>query len=287
MSNIYIPFPQYENAVFCGDKAAEILGALRIYSRALIGGEVPSMELLHPAEKPLECISCLLGAPERILKSALRRMAADYVLLEDNGKENFNPAVLKDTIESFGYPVRVLDVKGSADEILRRAGILYGAEKQAERVIRDRKERTERLKGLGIPRGRRLVILLGIRNPVRNESYCFRVAAHSELSQLLEENFGAVNLFEGSPENDLITGIQELSRIEELFEMDPDLICCTGDALASMTRMRNAFTRTTEAQSQCRAMREGRIAALPYYCDALSWRAPVILEEWAEALSWE
>lgn len=113
MSNSFIPFPQYENAVFCGDKAAEILGALRIYSRALIGGEVPSMELLHPAEKPLECISCLLDNPEGILKTALRRMNADYVLLEENGKTDFNPAVLKEKIESFGVSVKVLDVKAT------------------------------------------------------------------------------------------------------------------------------------------------------------------------------
>ena len=71
MSNSFIPFPQYENAVFCGDKAAEILGALRIYSRALIGGEVPSMELLHPAEKPLAS-----AAFSTIPKGSSRRRSA-------------------------------------------------------------------------------------------------------------------------------------------------------------------------------------------------------------------
>lgn len=227
MSNSFIPFPQYENAVFCGDKAAEILGALRIYSRALIGGEVPSMELLHPAEKPLECISCLLDNPEGILKTALRRMNADYVLLEDNGKEDFNPAVLKEKIESFGVPVKLLDVKGDADEVLRRAGKLYGAERQAERVIRDRKERMEKLLELEVPKGRRVVVLLGIRNPIRHESYVFRVAAHSDLSKLLSAQFDVRNLFESTPEKDLIAGIQELGNVEELFALDPDLICLT------------------------------------------------------------
>ena len=271
MSNSFIPFPQYENAVFCGDKAAEILGALRIYSRALIGGEVPSMELLHPAEKPLECISCLLDNPEGILKTALRRMNADYVLLEDNGKEDFNPAVLKEKIESFGVPVKLLDVKGDADEVLRRAGKLYGAERQAERVIRDRKERMEKL------------LELGIRNPIRHESYVFRVAAHSDLSKLLSAQFDVRNLFESTPEKDLIAGIQELGNVEELFALDPDLICLTGDALAGTTALQNALK---AGAKPCRAVTEGRIAALPYYCDALSWRAPLILEEWSEALMW-
>ncbi len=191
--------------------------------------------------------------------------------------------MLREKIESFGVSVKVLDVKGDADEVLRRAGKLYGAERQAERVIRDRKERMERLLELRIPKGRRVVVLLGIRNPIRHESYVFRVAAHSDLSQLLRGQFEVMNLFESTPEKDLIAGIQDLGSVEELFDLDPDLICLTGDALAGTT----ALQKTLKAGAKpCRAITEGRIAALPYYCDALSWRAPFILEEWSEALMW-
>lgn len=58
MGNPFIPFPRCENIIIVGDAAAEYLGALRIYGRGLIGGDVPSMELLHPMEKHLECVSC-------------------------------------------------------------------------------------------------------------------------------------------------------------------------------------------------------------------------------------
>lgn len=50
MGNPFIPFPRCENIIIVGDAAAEYLGALRIYGRGLIGGDVPSMELLHPME---------------------------------------------------------------------------------------------------------------------------------------------------------------------------------------------------------------------------------------------
>ena len=126
-------------------------------------------------------------------------------------------------------------------------------------------------------------MLLGIRNPIRHESYVFRVAAHSDLSKLLSAQFDVRNLFESTPEKDLIAGIQELGNVEELFALDPDLICLTGDALAGTTALQNALK---AGAKPCRAVTEGRIAALPYYCDALSWRAPLILEEWSEALMW-
>ena len=94
MLNTYVPFPRYENAVFFGDKAAETLAALRIFGRALIGGDVPSMETLHPAEKMLECTQCALRNRPKILDAAVRRMHADYVLLEANGRIGLDPSVL-------------------------------------------------------------------------------------------------------------------------------------------------------------------------------------------------
>lgn len=51
MLNFHTPFPRYENAIFVGDTATEALAALRIYAKALVGGDIPSMELLHPTEK--------------------------------------------------------------------------------------------------------------------------------------------------------------------------------------------------------------------------------------------
>ena len=42
MGNPFIPFPRCENIIIVGDAAAEYLGALRIYGRGLIGGDVPS-----------------------------------------------------------------------------------------------------------------------------------------------------------------------------------------------------------------------------------------------------
>ena len=44
--NYYTPFPRYENAIVVGDTAAEALAALHIYTRGLIGGDIPSMEVL-------------------------------------------------------------------------------------------------------------------------------------------------------------------------------------------------------------------------------------------------
>ena len=50
MGNPFIPFPRNENIIIVGDRATEILAALRIFGQGLIGGEVPAMEFLHPDE---------------------------------------------------------------------------------------------------------------------------------------------------------------------------------------------------------------------------------------------
>ena len=145
MGNPFIPFPRCENIIIVGDAAAEYLGALRIYGRGLIGGDVPSMELLHPMEKHLECVSCFLNDPTQVLMPAARRMKANFVVLEENGSADFNPAAGREALEKEGISVKILDVRGSTELVLRRAGKLFGEEKQAERIIR---ERTERLAAL-------------------------------------------------------------------------------------------------------------------------------------------
>ena len=145
MGNPFIPFPRCENIIIVGDAAAEYLGALRIYGRGLIGGDVPSMELLHPMEKHLECVSCFLNDPTQVLLPAVRRMKANFVVLEENGSADFNPAAGREVLEKEGISVKILDVRGSTESVLRRASKLFGEEKQAERIIR---ELTERLAAL-------------------------------------------------------------------------------------------------------------------------------------------
>ena len=92
MGNPFIPFPRNENIIIVGDRATEILAALRIFGQGLIGGEVPAMELLHPDEKHLECIACFLNNPHQILAHAVKKLNADYVVLEANGLKGFDPS---------------------------------------------------------------------------------------------------------------------------------------------------------------------------------------------------
>ena len=103
--NYYTPFPRYENAIVVGDTAAEALAALHIYTRGLIGGDIPSMEVWHPTEKFLECTSCAMRDRPQILDAAARRIGVDYILLEDNGHKNLNPGDLKTDLEKEGFKV--------------------------------------------------------------------------------------------------------------------------------------------------------------------------------------
>ena len=65
--------------------------------------------------------------------------------------------------------------------------------------------------------------------------------------------------------------------------MDPDFIAFTGDAAAGANEVRRVLQKHPELQN-LKAVREGRLIGLPYYCDALAVRMPMILESWADAL---
>ena len=115
MGNPFIPFPRNENIIIVGDRATEILAALRIFGQGLIGGEVPAMELLHPNEKHLECIACFLNNPHQILAHAVKKLNADYVVLEANGLKGFDPSTAEEILAAAGIRVKVLDVKGTGE----------------------------------------------------------------------------------------------------------------------------------------------------------------------------
>lgn len=92
-----------------------------------------------------------------------------------------------------------------------------------------------------------------------------------------------INLFESSRELDQIEGIQPLGDISELLMKNPDVIAIVGDTAAGGAVIRKAVKTHPELQSY-RALREGRIVGVPYYCRPLEWQAPMILERWADAL---
>lgn len=285
MLNNFTPYPTYEKAIFVGDKACEYLAALKIYAYGLIGGEVPNMEILHPQEKPLECVACAMHNKPKILKAAIEKLPADYVLLEDNRDEELNPAAMKDKLENEGVRVKILDVEGSVAEVLRRAGKLYGVEKHAERIISDYETRFDEVEKLKkqIRRGQKLLILLGIRQPVTLETYLFVVTASSVLSHSLQSHYGVVNVVESNPEKELISGMIQVENVEELLALKPEAVALCGDALCCAKALENAC-RNNPGLRTLEAFAQQKVWPLPFYCDALSWREPQILQLWGQAL---
>lgn len=70
----------------------------------------------------------LLNDPTQVLMPAARRMKANFVVLEENGSADFNPAAGREALEKEGISVKILDVRGSTELVLRRAGKLFGEE---------------------------------------------------------------------------------------------------------------------------------------------------------------
>lgn len=285
MANPFIPFPCCDNLIIVGDSATEYLGALRIFGRALIGGEVPAMELLHPMEKHLECVSCFLNNPTQVLLPAVRRLGHPLVVLEENASADFNPAAAKEKLEAAGVQTAVLDVRGTAEEVLCRAAVLFHEEKQAERVLRERAERLEALAPViaAIPRGQKVLLLLAIRSPIRHESYVFTLSRRSPLSQFLTDIFGTENV-NNRRAVEHIPGVQELGAWEDLVALNPETIVFTGDGAACAQQLAR-LVRSHPKLAACPAIRQARIAGAPYYCAPLEIRRHEILEAWADVLA--
>lgn len=289
MLNYYTPFPRYENAIFVGDTATEALAALNIHARGLIGGDIPSMEVLHPAEKMLECTSCALRNRPQILDAAARRMNADYILLEENGLPTLNPAVLKTPLEEEGFAVRVLDVRGDAMTIVERAAALYGEDaiKHAARVRRDYETRLARVDAAQKLPSLPILVLLGVRHPVEDAVYCFAATRRSDISRDMLERIGCVNVFEAHVTKESVPGMVALDAdnlAELLRSADPAVVALCGDAAAAMEYVQSAFRRMRNASADHSSQRAPVCLPLPWYCRPMGWRLPRMLEIWMRSL---
>ena len=289
MLNYYTPFPRYENAIFVGDTATEALAALNIHARGLIGGDIPSMEVLHPAAKMLECTSCALRNRPQILDAAARRMNADYILLEENGLPNLNPAVLKTPLEKEGFSVRVLDVRGDAMTVVERAAALYGedAVKHAARVRRDYETRLARVDAAPKLPSLPVLVLLGVRHPVEDAVYCFAATRRSDISRDVLERIGCVNVFEVLETDESVPGMVAVdadSLAELLRSTDPAVVALCGDAVAAMEYVQNAIRKMSRASVSRISTKEPICLPLPWYCRPMGWRLPRVLEIWSRTL---
>ena len=278
MLNAFTPFPRYENAIFVGDTATEALAQLRIFGRGLIGGDIPSMETLHPAEKMLECTLCAMQSRPQILDSAAKRIKADYVLLEDNGLSELNPVELKEPLEKEGFKVLTLDVKGSPEEVLRRAGALMGEKKQAERIISDIETRLRTLQSLPKLPSLRVLPILGVRHLVENKGFVFAASADSDLSKNILRPLGLTNVVNDGLKEILPGVIDPASHggWEALIRYsDANIVALCGDATVA----------NVEYLKVVKAIGVSIPAVpLPWYCRSMGCRYARTLEIWDDAL---
>ena len=287
MLNFHTPFPRYENAIFVGDTATEALAALRIYAKALVGGDIPSMELLHPTEKMIECTRCAMHDRPKILDSAARRIGADYILLEENGLSELNPATMEEPLREAGFTVRVLDVRCGALEAVDRAAAMFGEERQAERVREDYNTRIKNVQGKPQFKNSRILVLLGIRHPVETvKDSVFAVTERADLSSDILTALRCRNAVSGRPYLEPMPGLLPVSTeclAELILKTDPDAIALTGDSSAAMGAVLQSMREFPIIQ-RSRVFLDNRFLPLPWFCRPMGWRLPRILETWQETL---
>lgn len=279
----YIPFPRYENAIFIGDSATEAVAALKIFAKALVGGDVPSFELYHPQEKMLECTACAMRDRKQVVEAAARKLGVDYILLEDNGLADLNPALMANALTHAGFAVKVLDVTGDVFTTLRKAGELFHEERQAERVIEEFQEREAELSSKSKPNSKNVLALLAIKHPVSLEDYIFALNDRSELMLDIVAEFRSRSALVGG--NEVMPGLVTIENLQQLLlKTNPDIITVCGDAQAGIQKLICLF-QSDDMVRNLPVFKAFNIVPAPYFCRALGWRRAAIAERWYELLS--
>ena len=178
----------------------------------------------------------------------------DYVLLEDNGRSELNPVVLKTGLQEIGIKTLVLDVTGSPQEILQRAGELFGEQARARRAIKLFDEKYRLINDRLCTPIRKALILLSVRHPFTDDR-------------------------PSSPMQGVID-FDEISS-QTLTNLNPDFIALCGDASGGMLALNQRIHREG---FYCQAIRNMNIFSLPYYCDAMKCQQPWIMQKWVECL---
>lgn len=282
MFNLNHQIPLYENAIFMGDKAAEALSALRIFPKGLIGGDIPLVEKLHPYESLIECTACAMGDKHRVLSFAAKKMNADYILLEDNKRDELNPASIKEELINEGFNVKILDVSGNASQILNAAGALFGREWLADRVLRNMEEQKSKIKSEHF-KNYKVLTLLNIRHPLNRKDFTYIVNPCSDMGNILREELNTTLIGEHSKVAHSELTELTVNAVREILTEDIDLIAFCGDALGAQMNLFKILNSNPEL-ADCNAVKNRRFFPLDFYVDALFWRKYQILLNWQDAL---
>lgn len=278
--NTFTPFPRYENAVFIGDSAIEALTELRIYGKALIGGELPNMQYFHPAEKLLECTSCVMN-DQKVLTTAIRRGEIDYILLENNPQSDINPAELAPKLEAEGYAVKILDITEDPVTNLQNAASIFHEEKRGERVVREFLRLEKMLNEQPALPVQKILTLMSIRHPIDDRIFLFALSDASEVSRVIYPELSAVNPVKEHLFETVIPGLVEIKDLAPFLGQNPDWIAVTGDTLGVQKALYDFVSKHPERVPT--VIQQMKVFSVPYYGKPLAVRRPSILSRWRQA----
>ena len=74
-----------------------------------------------------------------------------------------------------------------------------------------------------------------------------------------------------------------LDTLSELLAKQPEAVALTGDGTAGAVAIEKAVKKQP-ALKTIPALVNHRVWPLPFYCGALAWREPLILQVWKEAV---
>lgn len=275
------------NGISMGDRVIELGHKLAFYTKIHIGGEIPMIERDYPFTKQLECIACALGPKRKLLYSTYKKLQGEGVILEDNGREQYNPASIQAELEEEGMKTSTIIFSEGDYAAIEYAGQAFQLEKRAEKFLKKYTKDRDKIAQTKEAFHCSVVVLLGIMNPTTYEGYLFLEVPESASDKHLLQVFGTHNVANEmmTDEEIHLDGIQRIYNLDNLERAKPDIIILTGEPRIGQNAIREQIKKNPGLVQEVPALSNQKIVSLPHYCLAKIYRYPEIFEQWKVALA--
>ncbi len=271
---------------FIGDRLVDTACSLGRHPALMATALIPMIEEKFPLTRQIECTACVMDKKQDRFVRLAQKMGIERIFLEKSPDKNLNPATIAPILGQKGFSVRIADFSQGNVQGILNTGTLLELPEAAQKLAQQYKaELYAARQKLPKNTGKKILVLLGIRNPVKQTVYLL-VEDHGAVNDEILSPAGCENVGQYIREANGITDTEEICLVHSLQGIDkarPDIIVLTGDPGAGL-RAVYQHLRLNPEQKKLPVFAEHQIFSLPHCCAAEPMALPQTLCQWAEML---
>lgn len=278
--------PDMVNEAFIGDRLVDTARAIGVFPSLMATAMIPMIENDFPVTRQIECTSCVMSRKQKAFISVARKMGIEKMVLEKSPDPGLDPSTIAQDLEEQGFQIEIADFStGTLPGILDTARVLDRGKAGEKTAAKYEKKLNQAKKALPQNLGKKVLVLLGMRQPGTDKDFLL-VEEHGSFEQAVLAPTGCTNVAgmikkTGEPTDDY--DIRVIHNLDGLVEAAPDFIALTCEAGPGLVAIRKYVTAHPKAR-QVPAISGHAIFNLPHCCGGSPMRLPHTLTQWAKAL---